>query len=99
MCGLDSKETREVRWDAGQLFLVCVDNRFRVWAWRMIDQKELSDRIHGEAILLLDVAHNKAKERERQLQDTFLRHKVADLRAVCDPWHTMIEWDRLSKVR
>jgi hypothetical protein len=91
------KETRtEIRWGAGQLFLACIDSRFHSWAWQIIRQPGLTDRIRGEAFLLLDEARREAEGREQKLRDTFLQHKLNDLKAVCDPWHPSVDWEELA---
>jgi hypothetical protein len=86
----------EIRWGAGQLFLACVDERFRAWAWPLVNQTGIADRIRGEAILLLDAATQSSKKKDRALRETFLRHKVADLRDVCHPWHPEVAWEDLT---
>jgi hypothetical protein len=88
--------TPEARWGAGQLFLACVDRRCRFWTQPMLGQPGLSDRIRGEAILLLDAAKQPLDKKDRKLRETFLLHKVADLRAVCHPWHLEIEWEDIE---
>ena len=75
---------------------VCVDARFRIWARPMLRQPSLSNRIRGEAILLLDAAKQLSDKKDQKLRETFLLHKVADLRAVCHPWHPEIEWKDLE---
>jgi hypothetical protein len=87
------------RWGGGQLFLTCVDGRFRVWAWSLVNQPGLAARIRGEAILLLNAADQSSKSKDRALQETFLGHKVADLRTVCHPWHPDVEWEGLETTR
>ncbi len=69
-----SETQTEVCWGGGQLFLECVDSRFRAWAWPIVRQPRLTDRIRGEAFLLLDEARRLAEEREQKLRDTFLQH-------------------------
>lgn len=91
------KETQtEIRWGAGQLFLACIDNRFQAWAWSIVGQPGLADRIRGEALLLLGEARQRAERREQELRDSFLQHKLSDLRAVCAPWHPSVEWEQLA---
>lgn len=91
------KETRtEIRWGAGQLFLACIDSRFHAWAWQVIRQLGLTDRIRGEAFLLLDEARKETERREQKLRDTFLQHKLNDLKAVCGPWHPSVDWEELA---
>jgi hypothetical protein len=85
----------EVRWGAGQLFLACVDSRCRIWARPMLGQLALSDRIRGEAILLLDAAKQPSDKKDQKLRETFLLEKVADLRDVCYPWHPENTWEDL----
>jgi hypothetical protein len=87
--------TPEVRWGAGQLFLACVDSRYRIWARPMVGQLALSDRIHGEAFLLLDAAKQPSDKKDQKLRETFLLEKVADLRTVCYPWHPESTWEDL----
>jgi hypothetical protein len=86
----------ESRWGAGQLFLACVDGRFRVWAWSFVNQPRLADHIRGEAILLLTAAEQTSEKKDRALRETFLLHKVADLCVVCHPWHPKVEWEDLA---
>jgi hypothetical protein len=74
--------TPEVRWGAGQLFLACVDSRYRIWARPLVGQLALSDRIRGEAFLLLDAAKQPSDKKDQKLRETFLLEKVADLRTV-----------------
>ena len=87
------------RWGGGQLFLTCVDGRFRVWTWSLVNQPGLAARIRGEAILLLNAADQSSERKDRALQETFLGHKVADLRAVCHPWHPEVDWEELETTR
>jgi hypothetical protein len=87
------------RWGGGQLFLTCVDGRFPVWAWSQLNQPGLDTRIRGEAILLLNAAEQSSEKKGRALQETFLRYKVADLRAVCHPWHPEVDWEALETTR
>jgi len=62
----------------------------------MVNQHDLADRIRGEAFLLLDAAQQASEKADRELQETFLLHKLADLRAVCHPWHSILQWERLT---
>src|SRR6266511_5899741 len=87
----------EIRWGAGQLFLACVDSRVWVWAWPIVNQSGLADRTRGEAILLLDAAEQASKKNDQRLHETFLLHKVTDLRAVCHPWHPEVAWEDLLR--
>jgi hypothetical protein len=87
------------RWGGGQLFLACIDGRFRVWAWSLLNQPGLDTRIRGEAILLLNAAEQSSEKKDRTLRETFLRHKVADLRAVCHPWHPEVDWEAWETTR
>jgi hypothetical protein len=87
------------RWGGGQLFLTCVDSRFPVWAWSLVNKPGLAAPIRGEAILLLNAAEQSSEGKDRALQETFLRHKVADLRAVCHPWHPEVDWQELETAR
>jgi hypothetical protein len=97
LCASGAEETlKAVSTGAGRLFLACVDGRFRLWARPLLGQTSLSDRIRGEAILLPDAAKQSSDKKDQKLRETFLLHKVADLRAVCYPWHPEIEWKDLE---
>lgn len=91
-----NEATPEVRWGASQLFLACVDSRYRIWARPMLAQLGLPDRIRGEALILLEAVKQSSDKIDRKLHETFLLHKVTDLRAVCHPWHPEIEWKDLE---
>lgn len=87
---------KDARWGASQLFLACVDERTVPWAFQLLKTADVPAQTKGEGWLLLEEAAQSSERRANKLKDTFLKHKVKDLQAVCHPWHSTSGWENLE---
>lgn len=80
-------------WGAGQLFLACVGEHTVLWALQVLKTADIPEQTKGEVWLLLEEAARVSEKRSNKLKETFLKHKVKDLQAVCHPWHPTFAWE------
>lgn len=89
---------REQRWGVGQLFLESVDGCFRAWAYAFVRETAPDVRARGEAMLLLNAAHEEVKQRRLDsLEKHFLGTKVSDLESGCHPWQRRRTWREVEE--